>query len=336
MSGLKEYGKYTVTAVVEGETVTGTFELRPQKSGKDILQFSIDGNKGKIKGNSIDVTLPKGSTIFGRIPVFTISEGAVLLNGDTVIESGKTSLDFKGTVTLTVRAEDGTSADYAIRVTLSSGSSSGGSGGGGGNGGVSNKVIMPNVTPKPDVKDDTSDAEKGFSDVSSNHWAYEYVEKLRKDGIVNGVGENCFYPENTVKREEFAKMLVLSMGLNPEGKSGFADAEENWSDSYLAAAKNAGIINGIADGMFGVGHDITRQDLAIMIYRALPETLKSSQSGELFADDDAIADYAKEAVYALRSLGLISGYENQFRPDERATRAESAKILAGFKGMIEK
>ena len=139
-----------------------------------------------------------------------------------------------------------------------------------------------------------------------------------------------------MKREEFVKMLVLTLGMEPGGKSGFADAAENWSDPYLAAAEAVGLANGIADGMFGVGQDISRQDLAVMIYRALPETMKPEQTGEAFEDDEAIADYAKEAVYGLRTLGLLNGYENRFRPGEQATRAESAKILAGFKGVWEK
>ena len=338
VSGLHGYGTYTVTAVVEGETVTGSFDLRPQKSGKEILRFSIDGNAGKISGSSIRVTLPKGSTASGRVPVFQLSEGAVLLHDGTVAESGKTAFDFRNPVTLTVRAENGETASYTVTVTVSSGGGSGGSGSGGGGGshmGGSN-IVLPNENQKPGPEDEPNGEETGFADVPADHWAHGYIEALRRDGIINGAGENRFYPEDTVKREEFVKMLVLTLGMEPGGKSGFADAAENWSDPYLAAAEAVGLANGIADGMFGVGQDISRQDLAVMIYRALPETMKPEQTGEAFEDDEAIADYAKEAVYGLRTLGLLNGYENRFRPGEQATRAESAKILAGFKGVWEK
>ena len=73
-----------------------------------------------------------------------------------------------------------------------------------------------------------------------------------------------------------------------------------------------------------------------MIYRALPETARSKTTGTAFADDGEIADYAKDAVYALKELGILVGYENRFCPNDSATRAESAKILAGFKGVWEK
>ena len=339
VSGLHGYGTYTVTAVVEGETVTGSFDLRPQKSGKEILRFSIDGNAGKISGSSIRVTLPKGSTASGRVPVFQLSEGAVLLHDGTVAESGKTAFDFRNPVTLTVRAENGETASYTVTVTVSSGGGSGGSGSGGGGGGGSHmggsNIVLPNENQKPGPEDEPNGEETGFADVPADHWAHGYIEALRRDGIINGAGENRFYPEDTVKREEFVKMLVLTLGMEPGGKSGFADAAENWSDPYLAAAEAVGLANGIADGMFGVGQDISRQDLAVMIYRALPETMKPEQTGEAFEDDEAIADYAKEAVYGLRTLGLLNGYENRFRPGEQATRAESAKILAGFKGVWE-
>ena len=50
-----------------------------------------------------------------------------------------------------------------------------------------------------------------------------------------------------------------------------------------------------------------------------------------FADADKIADYAREAVAAMKKSGIVGGYEdNTFRPENGATRAETAKILCGI------
>ena len=337
VDALREYGNYTVSTVVEGVTVSGSFVLRAPWSGKEVLRFSIDGISGKISGSSIKVTLPKGSTAVNRVPVFQLSEGASLLFNGTVLESGKSALDFTSPVVLTARAEDGSIAEYTVTVVITSGT--GGSGGGGGgfrpSGSIAgNGVIgLPNnqtgsVAPQPDQK-------AFFVDVPAEHWAYAYIQELYQDGIVDGVGEQRFQPEATVKREEFAKMLVLTMGLTPNGSSAFYDAVGSWCEPYLAAAAERGLINGVSDGIFGVGEDISRQDLAVMIYRALPETARSKTTGTAFADDGEIADYAKDAVYALKELGILVGYENRFCPNDSATRAESAKILAGFKGVWE-
>ena len=112
----------------------------------------------------------------------------------------------------------------------------------------------------------------------------------------------------------------------------FSDADQNmWYYPYLQRAYAAGIAEGIGEGRFGVGNHITRQDLAAMIYRAASKRgLQSSNAVVDYADADQISDYAKEAVAAMQSLGIISGMENHcFNPIQNATRAQAAKIIYG-------
>jgi hypothetical protein len=91
--------------------------------------------------------------------------------------------------------------------------------------------------------------------------------------------------------------------------------------------------NGLTDGSNPAG-EVTREQLAALLYRyaglkglALPETAPQLT----FADDSEIADYTREAVYALRRAGIISGKpEKRFDPQGLATRAEVAAILKNF------
>ena len=77
--------------------------------------------------------------------------------------------------------------------------------------------------------------------------------------------------------------------------------------------------------IFGIGDNVTRQDMAVIIFRAAQ--LKASEKTADFSDFEKISDYAKEAVGALCSAGIINGTgDNCFSPLETVTRAQAAKI----------
>ena len=102
-----------------------------------------------------------------------------------------------------------------------------------------------------------------------------------------------------------------------------------WYAEYIDIAAETGIINGIGNNMFGIGEDIKRMDMAVVIYNAaLIGGVEFNTDSEKFVDDSDIADYAKTAVYALKSIGVINGKDGgKFEPNASATRAEVAKII---------
>ena len=113
--------------------------------------------------------------------------------------------------------------------------------------------------------------------------------------------------------------------------------ETDWFYKYIMCAYEAGIINGISENEFGTGLYITRQDIAKIMY----ETIKLcgyeiTEQGNDFFDENAIADYSKEAVNKLRLAGIINGYENnEFRPNDFANRAEAAKMIYGLSNYLK-
>ena len=98
-----------------------------------------------------------------------------------------------------------------------------------------------------------------------------------------------------------------------------------------------GIVGGIGDGLFGTGRNITRQDMAVMIYKALTAKGVGLEAGALaFSDSAAVSDYAKDAVAALANAEIINGQgDNTFNPNGEATRAEAASIIYGMYKRIQ-
>ena len=173
-----------------------------------------------------------------------------------------------------------------------------------------------------------------FSDIETVSWAKNAIEYLYNNNIVSGVGDSRFFPDNFITREEFAKMVVLAMDIyNINSNSDFEDViDGSWYQSYIGSAVDNNLLEGVGDNLFGVGDNISRQDVATIISRALEfKEIESTQSDDLFEDDDLISDYAKEGVYTLVNAGIINGIgDNKFDPKGSCTRAQAAQILYMF------
>lgn len=248
--------------------------------------------------------------------------------------SGKVNVNASGRkkVTLTARISvNGASASrewvYYIGKDSGGGASSGSSG--------SSPVFSSQTTPPPanNNQTDTSVPTGIFADLPDSHWASAYVRNLADKGIISGVGENNFAPDNYITREEFVKILVSALGIPAADKlnDSFSDADENaWYYPYVAAAYNAGILSGCGDGTLGVGRNITREDMSVLVVKALESSGRSLESDfELnFTDNEQISDYAKESIRLLKGMGIVSGDENNlFCPKEPLTRAQAATVV---------
>ena len=219
----------------------------------------------------------------------------------------------------------------------------GGSGGSGASGSMGSSKPGMNVTiPSRALEEHNSGnsyneiGKQVFADVDDNHWAKSYIEELYGMGILSRADDGKFRPEDGITREEFIKMLVLALGAEPINQnSGFTDTEDGaWYQPYLAAARKAGITDGRTDGSFGIGEPITREDISVMAYRGLcaagKELNYTAQAAD-FADKSNIADYAADAVSAMRAAGIIDGMgENRFCPKEKSRRSQAAKIVCGL------
>jgi hypothetical protein len=189
---------------------------------------------------------------------------------------------------------------------------------------------------------------KTFTDLSG-HWAKGDVELLASKLIVQGVADSSFAPNAGITRAEFAALLVRALGLSTDPSvinSGFTDVAANaWYAPVVEAAVKAGLVSGIASDRFAPNERITREQIAVMIARAL--TLAGNQAGAAdqqgkptsqadqllakFADHTSISSWAQAAVVQTAGAGIIIGMDSGiFAPSEYATRAQAAVMLKRF------
>lgn len=214
-------------------------------------------------------------------------------------------------------------------ITKQSGGSGSGSGTGGGNGKGGGSAVIATRGNAEESKPQTINSAKAFSDMETAEWAEEAVEFLNKRGIVKGKSEGIFAPHDYVKRSEFVKMLVEAMALKlDDAKTQFIDVDEkSWYAPYASAAKKEGILTGDDYGRFNPDELITREDMAVMLFRALKPN-ETEINGVNFKDMAKISDYAKSAVAYFSSKGIINGMgDGTFGAKEKATRAQAAMIL---------
>lgn len=181
-------------------------------------------------------------------------------------------------------------------------------------------------------------AGRAFSDVDDSYgWARDAIEGFAAQGIVDGVGGGRFAPDDPVTREEFAKMLTLSFGMEPAagGVPAYADvAADRWSYGYVEAAR--GYLDGYADPSggnmtFKPETPARREDIAAAIVRILgyrAEDSDAATEAEGFTDYGAISPALRPYVGVAAARGLIEGYaDGTFRPQAGITRAEAAVML---------
>lgn len=210
-----------------------------------------------------------------------------------------------------------------IEEKATSGGDGGSGGGGGGGGSIGRPVYMENENGEEEV----AETKLAFSDIEGVDWAIEAIEYLSKKKIVNGNPDGSFAPNKNVTRAEFIKMVMAAMGSKAtESEECFNDVESDaWYAPYVNAAYYEGLVLGDENGNFYPEAPITREDMTVILYRALKETENGNVS---FADEAEISDYAKTAVGYFASNGIVNGLgDGRFGAKENATRAQTAVII---------
>jgi len=202
-------------------------------------------------------------------------------------------------------------------------------------GGTAGTLVQVEKTEIPDTPgQNVEEVPYAFTDLANVLWAQKSIESLLAKNIISQSEDKCFYPDRNVTREEYVKMLVMALDIyDAEAAASFGDVDAGaWYAPYIASAEKAGLVTGDEQGKFGIGASISRQDMAVMTYRALlQKNAELSQGNEVFSDDADIAEYAKKAVYALKESGILNGTgDNQFTPAGTATRAMAAKVIDGM------
>ena len=175
-----------------------------------------------------------------------------------------------------------------------------------------------------------------FADVINDSWFHDAVKYVYENNLMNGAETHAFEPDTATTRGMIVTVLFRMEG-SPTGfeKATFSDVA---ADSYYANAVGWGFKNGIVKGydksLYGPEDNITREQLASILYRYAEfknYDLNKTTALEKFADGKATSDYAKNAISWAVGNGLLAGKgDSVLDPTGEATRAEAAAILMRF------
>jgi len=274
-----------------------------------------------------DVTIPNGglgslSSVGGTITVAAEKVGNTVEL--SVTAGGRTVTSVPGGLTLTVPVSDTVPGTVAVLVNED------------GTRNVVRKsaVCSAGITIPLDgsARLEIVDNSKYFYDVPSNGWVADAVAFASSHELFNGTDVNQFSPNSSMSRGMLV-VVLYNLENNPmQPLTGmFADVNGNeWYAEGVAWAAASGIVNSYSEEKFGPDDNITREQLAVMLWRYADSP--TATDGRLdFADEDEISDWAVEALRWATENGVIYGKEGGILdPRGYATRAEAAQILKNF------
>lgn len=175
-------------------------------------------------------------------------------------------------------------------------------------------------------------AAKTFTDLAGYDWAKMQIEALASMGVINGTSETAFSPGMNITRADFICMLVRALKLNEAVDSNFSDIPSTaYYYQSVGIAKKLGIAMGKGDNLFMPKENISRQDMMVIISRAMK--ISGKQLDESASDLSGFKDASKVATYAVNSAaqlikaGIVMGNNGNINPEGTATRAETAVIM---------
>ncbi len=176
-----------------------------------------------------------------------------------------------------------------------------------------------------------------FTDME-NHWAKDAVNFVVSKGLFNGTSDTLFSPDENMTR---GMLVTVLWRLNDkpavDSAAKFTDvaAEAYYADAVAWASAN-GIVNGVSATEFAPNANITREQMAAMMYRYAQfqkYDVSVGESTNILSFDDAakVSEYAVPSVQWAVGAGLMNGRtETTLVPQGNATRAEVATILQRF------
>ncbi len=342
---LNEAAKNTPTATIDFETSSGTYAMPlrllqdpaiAEQLGTDLADVRIEisiaavpsEQSDKIKRDARGIN----TTQVGTVVEFTITATS---NGESTELNDFGSTYVERTITLpgavdnrqaTVALYDPTTGQFSFVPAIFEGQADG-----------STKVVFKrNGNSIYTVLTST----RTFDDVQK-HWAKADIELLASKLVVNGVSATEFAPEGDITRAEFTALLVRSLGLTTTGaaSSAFADVNADaWYAGAIRAAVKAKLVEGIDERNFKPNATITREQMAVMVARAVSAAgVQADSSAEqtdlqtVFKDHASVSGWARDAVVQAVEAGIITGMtQDTFVPGANATRAQAVAVLTRY------
>ena len=274
-----------------------------------------------------NVTIPNGglsslSNAGGTVTITTEKTGDTVEL--TVTSDGRSVEHIPGRVTLTVPASNTNPGTVAVLIHKDG----------------TREVVRKSVAGKDSImipldgsaKLEIVDNSKPFSDVPADNWAANAIAFVSAHELFNGTGLGKFSPNLPMSRGMLA-VVLHNLESNPEQvlTGVFGDVDNGmWYAKGVTWAASNDIVSGYGDGRFGPNDNITREQLAVMLWRYAGSPAATNKELN-FADADKASGYALNALCWAVENGIINGYGNgQLGPQGLATRAQVAQMLKNY------
>lgn len=184
-----------------------------------------------------------------------------------------------------------------------------------------------------------------FRDVTESDWFYDDVRFANQNGLFNGVEKDLFAPEEPMTRGMLVTVLWRLDGETaPKTATTFTDVDANayYADA-VAWAAGSGIVNGIGGNKFDPEGNVTREQIAAILFRyASLKGVDTAARANLatFPDAEKTSAYAHDALSWAVAAELVKGTKEgstiYLDPQGSATRAQVAAILSRYAQNIVK
>lgn len=168
-----------------------------------------------------------------------------------------------------------------------------------------------------------------FKDVSG-HWAEEYILQAGERSLVQGYN-GAYRPDDSMTRAELVTILWRAMGEpQPKGEASFTDLTQDWYKQAVAWAEENAVVNGVAPGKFNPNGNVTREQVAAILFRLAGSTsgmelMFTSIYDDYYKDEQTISSYAKSAVYWCIYNYIYCGEASVAEGDTLAPKADATR-----------
>ena len=176
-----------------------------------------------------------------------------------------------------------------------------------------------------------------FTDLAAGAWYEDAVAYVYRHDLMSGFSEATFGPNAALSRAQLCQILYNMEGRPAVTGGSFSDlADGAWYTDAVTWAASQGIVDGYGGGLFGPDDNITREQLASILYRCAQARGDDVSVGEdtnilPYSDAADVAEYAVSAMQWACGAGVITGIsESALAPRGEATRAQTAAMLMRF------
>lgn len=174
-----------------------------------------------------------------------------------------------------------------------------------------------------------------FGDISA-HENQLAIEALAARGIIDGMEDGLFHPEESMTRAQFAAIVVRALGLTPAANATFTDVPSTaWYAPYVGTASTYGLINGVGEGRFNPDGTITKQETAVMVARAaklcgMDTELDTAAVRDVlaqFTDYVTTPEWARAGLAFCYQEGILDDSAMEIQGKAEILRCEIAQML---------